>query len=629
MTRFGRLFVLTGLLAGLSLNAFAASTVSTALKPEVLGAKAFLEELLVRRYAQELATSVDRASFTLGGQLDLTDAPKTVAPEPPKEAESQTPPDFELGTLNPEELIKKYTSDPESVARVQGFLKDYRIRAVTVSVGLKNDLAPEVKSQVEKWLGARVTAEFGKIGKGVVSYISVPGEKPKPPKTFWDRLEQFQELAGKLVLALAFLLGALLWTLMSLMRSTAAANPSADASQAASAQVAPAEEGWGSSVDESLVKGPQDQDSAAEKGAEKGSGMAEEEAPAVENPSIAREIEQFSRRVSDLLPRMTGGPASLIRAWCQNGEEGQLKLACLAEAAGKDLGKLPVPVDMLQSVSKVFSKMPDLGMKEKRDLLKKIYWDFLMAINLGAESFEQPFDYLGGVNVKMVNQTLMSQNPKMKTLVALYMPEKLRQAYFKSLNEDAKRDLLNAAAQMSDIPADELKSLDHDFKSMLRPDGAKSLVSLEMSLSKIVDAMSPLEQIKIISGMAGGAFEKFKRTAPSLAFVGEWTNEALSRLLSQVMPDELAAFLSLKPELQERFFALCPPMTAEVASDELRRADTMKESDRNRLLSALSDRIKGMIAKKEIHLEDVFAPVGTDFEGSGIKDETNEMSKAA
>jgi hypothetical protein len=579
-------FLLVGALIGFSSHGVAAATNGTAFKPEVLSAKAFLEELLVRRYAQELATAVDRPSFTLGAQLDLMDAPQRKEATPQPASVSDTPVDFELGTLDPEELIKKYANDAETAAKVQGFLKDYRIRGVTVSVGLKNDLAPEVKTQVEKWLSARVTAEFGKIGKSAVSFISAPADKPKPPKNFWDRLDQFQELAGKFVLALAFLLGAMLWKGLGAGKP-AAAEPLAE----------PARTEEKSSTLESEKVAEENLPQAGEK--------FDEEA-VLGNLTIAAEIEKLSGSLADLLPRITDGPDRVIRAWCQGGEEGQLKFVCFAEAVGKEIGKLPVPVDALPSVTKVFSRMPEFGMKEKRDVLKKAYWDLLMAVNLGAESFEQPFDYLGGVNVNLVNQTLMDKNPKMKTLVTLHMPKTLRQAYFKSLNEDSKRELLAAAAEMSEIPADELKSLDHQFKSLLRPEGGKSVIPLEMSLNKIIDAMSPVEEIQMLSGMSGAAFERFKRSVPSLAFVGEWKDECLSRLLSRTMPDEIATLLRIKPDLKDRVLALCPPMTAEVAGDELQRPDNTREEEKNNLLDVMQNRIKEMISGKELHLEDAF-----------------------
>ncbi|MEO6458967.1 MAG: hypothetical protein ABIO95_00850, partial [Bdellovibrionota bacterium] len=49
-----------------------------------LGAKAHLEELLARRYGQELSTLVDKSIFAISAQLDLIEvAPKV--PEAPKE----------------------------------------------------------------------------------------------------------------------------------------------------------------------------------------------------------------------------------------------------------------------------------------------------------------------------------------------------------------------------------------------------------------------------------------------------------------------------------------------------------------------------------------------------------------
>ena len=105
--------------------------------PESLGAQGFLEDLLARRYAQDLATLVERSEFTVGAQLELTElAPPK--PKPPAEpaAANETPPDLLLGTLDPEALLAKYAG-PEAVVWATTFLQHYRIRTVTLSVGLR------------------------------------------------------------------------------------------------------------------------------------------------------------------------------------------------------------------------------------------------------------------------------------------------------------------------------------------------------------------------------------------------------------------------------------------------------------------------------------------------------------
>jgi hypothetical protein len=554
-----------------------------ALTAEALSAKALLEDLLSRRYSQELATSVDQKSFSISANLDLIQVPPVETKvETPAEPEPIS--DLMLGTLDPEELLKKYSSPNEGHV-AQGLLENFRIRAVAMSVGLKDDLKPEVKAQVEIWLTKRLKDEFGKNGKGTVSFIQFPQEKQAPEKTLWDWLSQFQNLAGQLSLAVALLLGVILWQILAPRKSAEPSPMSAQAPQPAASNTP-------------------SQDTREPSGDPKAK---------VENEDlqIAEDLRTVSSRLNELVPRLLPEFENIIRSWCQMGDEGRMKVACFAEAVGKELGKLPIPVDALPDISKVFRKMTEVGLKEKRDILQKAYWDLLTAVNLGSEALSQPFGYLGGLNINLVNQVLIDQNPKMKTLVSLYMPVETRTRYVQSLPVAAKKELLESAVSLSSVPRAELRSLDSTLAKKLKPDSNRDVIPLEMTLNKIVEALTPIEEATLLQGLQGSAIDDFKRVSPSLAFLGEWPEDKLSILLSRVSADELLPLLRIRQDLQEKFIRICPPMTAEMLQEELVREDKSSERDKNTWLQALSGRMKEMVALREVVLEDLFHVTAT------------------
>ena len=557
-----------------------------ALNPENLGAQAFLEDLMVRRYSQELSTFVDRGAFTLGAQLDFAELGKEADP-----SDNETPADLMLGTLNTDELLKKYGSS-DGVSGFQGFLGSHTIKTVAISVGLKDDLNPTVKAEVEKWLTTRLSSEFGKAGKGTVTEI-------KMPKGIWAWISRFQGFAGQLVLGFAILFGALLWGLMSPKNAESKDAPSQAVAQPFESR-APEKEA------------PKD---VEQKTIEKDQGAIE---------LAAKDIRQLTQQLLSLMPKISQECETLLRTWCQGGDEGRLKLACFVEAVGTEVGKLPIPVDALQDLSKVFSKMPGLDITEKRDSLRKAYWDALMAINLGSDSLAQPFGYLGGLNIGLVNQVLIDQNPKMKALVTLHMSPALRESYMKGQTTDAKRELLTLTSQMSEIAVEELRSFDGLFRSKLQPQTGGGFVALDSSLLKLITALTPIEEATLLSDMTGPAFDEYKRSTPSLAFLGQWPDDKLSSCLSRAMPDEVVAFSRVRPDLKDRMIALSPPMLAEVAADELQRPDTMNDKDKNALLITLKDRLKEMVTQKEVDLEEVFK--AKDVVEEAIPDNVHEIA---
>lgn len=572
-----------------SFDANAAS--ATALAPEALSAKALLEDLLARRYAQNLGTKVDKQSFSVSAELDLTEIRKpdvkTIAATTP---EPEPISDLMLGMLDPEAMMKNYTG-PEDKETVRKFLDNYKIKTVQVHVGLSEALAPEVKADVEKWLKDRLNSEFGKIGKGEVSFIKLPTVKiPEiAPKTIWDWLSQFQSLAGQLVLALAVLLGVLLWQIMT-PRSKADVNNSNESKNYVD-QGAGAGAGAGASA------------TAAAAEQEK----IERERVERDQASASEDITRITARLNELLPKVNKDIESVMRSWCQMGEPGWLKVAAFAEAVGREMGKLPIPVDALTDVSKVFARMTEISVVEKRDILQKSYWDLLTVLNLGATALDQPFGYLGGFNIGMVSQVLMEQNPKMKTVVSLFMPPELRAKYMQTLSLDAKKELLASAAGMSEIPTSELRSLDGSLMNQFKPSNKQDVVPLEMTLTKLVSALTPVEEILLLSGMSGPAVQEFKVSTPSLAFLGEWADEKLSILLGQTSADELVAYCRIRPELKDRLIALSPAMTAEMAGEELARPDKSNMKDKGVWIESFAKRLKTMVLLKELNLEEIFA----------------------
>jgi hypothetical protein len=565
----------------MSLNAHAAST---AMSAEALGAKAFLEDVLARRFAQELATKLDRTAFTVGAQLDLTELPKKV---PTLDSLNQPPEpisDLMLGTLDPEELLKKYAGQDIKTS-AEGFLRNYRIKTVNMAVGLKEDVEPEFKAEIETWLTARVTSEFGKTGKGVVAFIkSIPVKKEvTPPKDLLGWLSEFQSLAGQIVMAFALLFGVLMWKVLTSKTSAQSSNT-------------------GDTGPTINVGGASGEAAAERKAADAERKEQEEE----ERLSASRDIAGLSERLNALIPRLSKDFEAIMRAWCQSGDEGKFKLACFAEAVGQGLGKLPIPVDALPEISKVFARMSDVKLTEKRDALQKAYWDMLSVMNLGVETLTQPFGYLGGVNTGVLNQVLMDQNPKMKTIVSLFLPNDLRSRYLKSLSSDAKKELLESAARMSEIEASELKSMDSALAVKLKPQGNTETVPLDMTLGKLVSALSPMEEVTLLAQMQGPAIDSFKRSTPSIAFLGEWAEDKLKMLMSRVTPDELMALARVRPDLQERLVSLSPPLTAEMVGDELRMPDRTDDKTKNEWLTSLSKRINEMVSFQEVSLDTMF-----------------------
>lgn len=578
---------------------------SVSLNPEAISAKSFLEGLLVRRYSLELSTMVERDSFSLGAQVD-------VSPNSPVKTEvapsvDTTYNDLMLGTLDADQLLTTAQTAADERSFAQKLVENYRVRSVLISVGLKDELNAQVKAEVEQWLTKRLQSEFGKAGKHVVQVIKrIPDKKPQldlqnPPQTMWEWVDRYQSFAGQALLGAAIVIGIVLWQFLSKLLGVGG---NAGAGNGMGAEPMAAGSSEESSDFASLAEAAKELQAEQDLQAKKDADHNEREIV-----RSGRDAESLKARLRELAPRLQNYMEEIIRQWCMMGDAGRLRLACFAEAAGRETGKLPIPVDALSEVQKVFARMSEISYNEKREALEKAYWDLLSTLNLGSESLSQPFSYIDGMNLGMINKVLIDQNPKLKTLVSLYMNKDMRSRYLKALSPQAKKELLMQAAEMSEIRADELETLDRGLMGRINPTVGQEVVPLEMSFNKIVDGLSVIEEVTLLADMKSPAIEQFKRNFASLAFLHEWPDDKLQLLLIGITPDELISYLRVRPDMQERMIGMASMMVKEIATEELAKPDRLSTMDKEKAIEFFTTRIRGLVSGNDIRLEEVFGPI--------------------
>ncbi len=555
----------------------------SSLSPDALSAKALLENIVVRRYTQDLSTRLTPDLFSVGAEMgiQLIEFGEVRAQEPIS--------DLMLGVLDPEQLTEEIAGQQGAADLLGTFLSQYRIESVTLSVGLQPSVSKTKREEITSWLEERVPKEFGAKSKAMVNYIEKTTPAQDPTKTPLDYLHDYQDLVGQLVLALALIIGALFLGFLARPKK---------------AQTEPTEKK--ATNGENNIKHAQ---ALAEEKAKQRSLAIEKKQR--DEDKIRQDIVELVSQIQEVLPKASDHFEGLVRKWCQLGESGRFRLVCFSEAVSKDLGKLPIPVDAMKEIKRMFEQMPQVKPKEKRDTLEKVYWDLLTVINLGIEGLTEPFSYLGQANVETVQSVLMEKNSKMRTLVALYMPERLRQEFVSSLDDEKKTELLMNAADLQEVSAKDFKSLDDQlgFQIQKMESGGEDTVRLEMTLHKIVSGFSLREQIHNLKKVPAEKLKVYKQTTPNLAFLDEWPEKELRKLLSEANSDEIAMYLRVLPEAGGKLLNLCPPLTAQLVKDELKRDSDLSDNEMNRLLENLLDKMVNLHELREINLQKMFANI--------------------
>ncbi len=561
-----------------------------------LGAQSFLEEVLNRRFTQTLSTLVEKQSYHVSTQVQLMGFEDDPDNAP---AVEDKPNDLTVGFLDAEQLIKKYGLENEK-AQFGSLLANKKIRSLTVNVGLSETLGASVKTEVEKWMQTKLQSEFGGKSKLEVAFIKMPvqQESETKPKNWWDWLRQFQQLAGVLVLAVAAFIGILLWRLTTSKSSVS-------------------NEGAASTAQFNL--NAKNENVAAPEGAG-GSRSKGQPETLEETRKYLEEIFLYSQKINSVLPKVQNEFESLLQTWCASGADGYQKVVCFAEVVGKDIGRLPIPADATQEVANAFAKMYDMPLKDKQSIVEKIYWDLITIINLGMDSLAQPFGYLASSDPGMINQMLMEENPKMKTMVSIYAPDDVRQKMFAPLELGQKLEILKNAAELSSITQSELKTLNKSFQSKMKGVADQDSIQLGSALEKIVTALSKTDELSLLPQLQGFGIQLYKRKNASVAFLNEWPDAKLGLFISQLKTDHMVTYLRLRPDQKDRLLGLCQPRAAAVIKDEVDREDKISAADKEIHLQDIAELMYEFKENGNIDFDSVFPmPTRDEAEVSNVK----------
>ncbi|MEZ4873669.1 MAG: hypothetical protein R2827_15800 [Bdellovibrionales bacterium] len=552
---------------------------------EVLGAKTYLEELITGRFSNELATIISTEHFKISARLDIAKFEQ-------KDSSSEPIADLDLGFIDPDQLFKEYSASNEAAA---SFLQNFQIKKAEIHVGLRAGLSEGAKAEVEKWLAARVQSEFGKIGNGFVKQIQVPVTAEAPPLDMFEAFKQLQTFAGQLVLAIAALLGLFLWKLMSGKdnegKRETGVHLSGKVEELRGASSGGAGGGSASGTSKTIVSS------------------------AAEDESMQGKVDRLTEQIIEIAPQITSELPVVLETWCQQGKEGFIRVACLAEAVSKIIGKLPVPKDYRQDVFDEFANMHKMVVGEKKKVLERVYWDLSATLNLGSETVRKPFSFLAGNPVSTVKDVLMQKNPQLRTIVSMYMTDELRSKYFKSLDEAAKIEMLTQAAQLAEIPEEELASMETDLSSLISPEKDVRTVALDATLTKIISVLPSREACIYLKEISGPVIEKYKRSQASVAFLHEWPDEFLQELIARSSNEELLAYLNIREDMTERFLGLMANRTRQIIEDDLKVGPMLIDAEIEIAIFNMNEHVNDMISEGVVDLDSIFSSPYVDASG--------------
>ena len=540
---------------------------------EYMSIKSGLEEIVIKRYENDLSTKINKDQFNLGINFELLKKKKN------KENTLKGPlyNDLELGYLNPEDLFKSYSAQFESDKH------EYLIKEIDVLVGLDPNLTAEAKKEVETWIAAKIKKDFGAIGKYEVNYLKNLEKVEVKNQTFMEKFKDFQLIGGSLVLALTLFLCSLLYLIFAGARGSSQESGTAESSTSVNI------------------------DSHAEIS---GAGTDEGSDSVVKSENSIVQINQLRDQIRDISEKLNDELEEVINEWCSQGEEGLYKLASFSEIASTVVGTVFIPEQYKPQVAALFSKMHKLSSEENEAMLQKIYWDLVASLNFGSGTLHEPFSFIADASAETLNKVLLKDDVKNQTVLTMFMPLKSRQSYLNELDFKQKQEVLKNAAHLSSISEDDLKGLEDQYASYFDEKIEESEVAMSMTLVKLIEALSLKEACLLLPSIDGPVIDQYKSKNPYIAFLPEWSDDSLKFLVKRLTNEEMYAYLKVMPDMTSRLLGFASPKTQEIVQDDLSHGEELTDQQTQEWLTSLNNKLIDLFTKGDLHLSDTIKSNG-------------------
>lgn len=313
-------------------------------------------------------------------------------------------------------------------------------------------------------------------------------------------------------------------------------------------------------------------------------------------------------KITYLCLELGRGVNDLVRVWLDNGNDGYVKTAILidmivtlkekvsAETAAANslthkeqydqqtaqaISRLTIPMDedlaasYGVNLSEAYREAASMDKEKKLDYLEKIYWDLLQVRTLGAHNMRKPFDYLQSMNDMAYSEVLKTQSDEGKALALMFGDPNKAKSFMSSISEDEKEKIVQNMLSMSSLSKKQILDMDANLKlqlinSSLNP--SENLVNLFPRTIDMLNSLSPVDEIKVLRKVVATMPEggtTLKQQFTTLAFIDQWNEEYIEKLVKVATSAELVQLIFLVPEAEDVVLNACPDKMKMIISDDL------------------------------------------------------------
>lgn len=603
------------------------------LQSHVLELQNRIEAQIDRNLTNLISTQLAPTTFDVSTRVKVVEVPP-VPPKPDKKVDLESmPAGMDLGSVDVREVIDSYRKQIEELKafkETQQKIEEpkFSVTSIEVVVGLSDIYDDAYVAQFKDWLTARVKKDYGANATALVNKAKPLPIKETPGLNWRD----FLPMVAYALLALSLVIAAWLLSRGLIKLGEGAKSIVIEHKNTFSVDHHQRLEQKAEEKRELLGEG--------QEGA--GGGLLDFEEDKDEELDLLQAGEELIGKITFLCLELGKGVNDLVRFWLDNGNEGYLKTAVLVDmivtlkekvsaeteaanhaqkhkypqetAVAITTLKIPLDTDLASAygvnLSEAYREAAAMTPEAKLDFLEKIYWDLLQIRTIGAQNMRKPFDYLQSMNDMAFAEALKTQPDDTKALALMFGDPQKTKVFMSSISDTEKEKIVANMMGLTQVSKKQIWDVDTSMKlklinSTMNPE--ESLVNLFPRTIDMLNSLSPVDEIKVLRKTVvqmpdGGVTVKQQLT--SLAFIDQWHEEYVAKLVKVSTSAELVQLLTLIPEARNIVLGACPDKMRMIIEDDLSMA-TPDDALLAKSIKQLKGRWKQICASENIAMGNV------------------------
>lgn len=575
---------------------------------EWLQAKVVAEKLYQEVLQESIATQLDSSQFKINVYLNLSKIPQTDLPATTSSGAGGSFMPSLMGLVEADAIIQNYNGKLKELRQSpqsSDYLKKFKIDSAQITLGLKSEVySPEYQEQLKKWLSLRTKTDLNVPVKVEVSQIFDHEKKMRDENKVPAFFKDYEKIILISIFSFTILVVAGMWFLQKYLglRQERRLKEIVDR--------APKQD------EPSQIPSPKENEKLLPKVEDPSMGPMDSEGLTFIRLKLAKVFDSLKSDREIFIARLaSGGPEDRLKAsllidawlhyWVENYSNSEKDLNWMIYMKGIE----PFKFQLLETIE----ELKTISEEKIRTLIKEVYWDLLGFRAIGGKFISKPLSFLKSLEKHEMLQLFNKQNLKTKAFLFMNLSHEQKEIVKNSMDFSRFEELLRKQVDVVILKPSEIDEMHDEIKATydLISNGRVNMIG---RLPDVLRVLTTEEENIFISQNRSKFIEigfDLRKLNQSVSTWPEWKDEPKRKIVESLTAEEIIVFVGMFSAHQDEILAYCSDFTKDMVLQDINENKfSIADEEKQVLINSINNKLKELIAKKEIIYENIFQEEG-------------------